>query len=211
MIGPYNLKEEWRFRCPRLPALISPLIDYVPRRIALLCLVVCIARRYQIVSSFVPGGCCVTLQMLIRAGVLSWIKPGERFRSSLGSVVTQIKVVKLLKSPLWHIFLLCFEKHDLLQSLRLQSGPSAFKQNNAKTKRESLKEGLCDNSPLVGPDQECNINFITNGWSRFATRCGWAQSLLLGLPKQHLITLRLLWISSFPCNVRTWLWNPSNG
>ena len=64
----------WRFRCPRLPALISPLINYVPRWIALLCLVVCIARRYQIVSSFVPGGCCVTLHILMRAGVLSWIK-----------------------------------------------------------------------------------------------------------------------------------------
>ena len=82
----------WRFQCQRLPApaLISPLIDYVPRRIALLCLVVCIARRCQIVSSFVPGGCCVAQQMLMCAGVLSWIKPGERFRSSLGSVVTHL-------------------------------------------------------------------------------------------------------------------------
>ena len=80
----------WRFRCQRLPApaLISPLIDYVPRWIAFLCLVVCIASRCQIVSSFVPGGCCVALQMLMRAGVLSWIKPGERFCSSLGSVMT---------------------------------------------------------------------------------------------------------------------------
>ena len=78
----------WRFQCQRLPALISPLIDYVPRWIALLCLVVCIARRCQIVSSFVPGGRCVALQMLMRAGVLSWIKPGERFRSSRGSVAT---------------------------------------------------------------------------------------------------------------------------
>ena len=84
----------WRFRCQRLPApaLISPLMDYVPRCIALLCLVVCIARRCQIVSSFVPGGCCVAPQMLMRAGVLSWIKPGERFRSSLGSVVTNITI-----------------------------------------------------------------------------------------------------------------------
>jgi len=84
----------WRFRCQRLPApaLISPLIDYVPRWIALLCLVVCIARRCQIVSSFVPGGCCVTLQMLMRAGVLSWIKPGERFCSSLGSVMTSMSL-----------------------------------------------------------------------------------------------------------------------
>jgi len=81
----------WRFRCQRLPApaLISPLIDYVSRWIALLCLFVCIARQCQIVSSFLPGGCCVALQMLMRAGVLSWIKPGERFRSSLGSVMTR--------------------------------------------------------------------------------------------------------------------------
>ena len=56
---------------PAAPALISPLIDYVLRCIALLCLVVCIARRCQIVSSFVPDGCCVALQMLMRAGVLS--------------------------------------------------------------------------------------------------------------------------------------------
>ena len=46
------------------------LFDYVPRGIALLWLVVCIARRCQTVSSFVPGG-CVALQMLMRAGVLS--------------------------------------------------------------------------------------------------------------------------------------------
>ena len=42
--------------------------------------------------SFVPGGCYVyrlTLQMFMRADVLSWIKPGERFHSSLGSVVWQ--------------------------------------------------------------------------------------------------------------------------
>ena len=84
----------WRFPCQRLPApaLISPLIDYVPRCIALLCLVVCIARWCQIVSSFVPGGCCVALQMLICASVLSWIKPGESFRASLGSVVTLISM-----------------------------------------------------------------------------------------------------------------------
>jgi len=47
-------------------------------------------------------------------------------------------------------------------------------------------------------------------WARLATRCGWASPHLLGLPKQHLITLRLLWNSNFPCNVRVWLWNPSN-
>jgi len=111
VIGPYNFKggrvwrfrgesvTVWRFRGQRLPApaLISPLIDYVPRWIALLCLVVCIAGRCQIVSRFVPGGCCVALQMLMRAGVLSWIKPGERFRSSLGSVV--IKKLKYSHKP----------------------------------------------------------------------------------------------------------------
>jgi len=43
--------------------------------------------------------------------------------------------------------------------------------------------------PLVGPEQECNFNFITNVWSRLAIRCGCAQPLLLGLPKQHLILL----------------------
>jgi len=94
VIGPCNFKggRVWRFRCQRLPApaLISPLIDYVPHWIALLCLVVCIARRCQTVSSFVPGGCCVALQMLMRAGVPSWIKSGERFRSLLGSVVTHM-------------------------------------------------------------------------------------------------------------------------
>jgi len=26
----------------------------------------------------------------------------------------------------------------------------------------------------VGPEQECNFKFITNGWARLATRCGWA-------------------------------------
>jgi len=26
----------------------------------------------------------------------------------------------------------------------------------------------------VGPEQECNVDFITNGWARLATRCGWA-------------------------------------
>jgi len=37
--------------------------------------------------------------MLMRAGVLSWIKPGERFRSSLGSVVTNSKWKRNLKYP----------------------------------------------------------------------------------------------------------------
>jgi len=64
---------------------------------------------------------------------------------------------------------------------------------------------------LKGMQQECNFKLITHGWARHATRCGWASPLLPGLPKQHLITLRLLWNSNFPCNVRAWLWNPSNG
>jgi len=40
--------------------------------------------------------------------------------------------------------------------------------------------------------QECNFNFITNGWARLVTRCGWASPLLLGLPKQLQLTLSLL-------------------
>ena len=88
----------WRFWCPRLPALSTPLTDYVPRRIALLCLVVCIARRCQIVFGFVPSGCCATLQMLMRSGV-SWIEPGERFRSSLDSVVTGVAVKMQIFRP----------------------------------------------------------------------------------------------------------------
>jgi len=63
---------------------------------------------------------------------------------------------------------------------------------------------------LKGMQQEHNFNFIVNGWVRLTTRCGWPSPLLPGLPKQHLITLRLLWNSNFPCNVRAWLWNPSN-
>jgi len=62
----------------------------------------------------------------------------------------------------------------------------------------------------LGPEQECNFNFIPNGWARLATRCGWVKLLLLGLPKEHLITFRLFWISNFPCNVRAWPWNPCN-
>jgi len=75
--------------CLRLHWLVRLLITC---RVELLCLVVCIARQCQIVSSFVPGGCCVPRQMLMRAGVLSWIKPGKRLRSSLGSDVTMIKI-----------------------------------------------------------------------------------------------------------------------
>ena len=46
------------------------------------------------------------------------------------------------------------------------------------------------------------LNFITNVWARLATRYGWASPLLPGLPKQHLLTLRPLRNSNFPCNVR---------
>ena len=99
----------WRFRCQPLPALISPLIDYVPCWIALLCLVVCITRRCQIVSSFVPGGCCVALQMLMRAGVLSWIKPSVRFCSSLGSVMTIYSTKKEMDKQLLRPRELCVE------------------------------------------------------------------------------------------------------
>jgi len=58
---------------------------------------------------------------------------------------------------------------------------------------------------------ECNFNFITNGWAKFVTRCGWASPIFPGLRKQHQITLKLLCNSNFPCNVRGWLWNPVNG
>ena len=46
---------------------------------------------------------------------------------------------------------LFWKTYDLLQSLRLQSGSSASKQNNAKTKCESLKEGPRDISEKEGP------------------------------------------------------------
>ena len=49
---------------------------------------------------------------------------------------------------------------------------------------------------LKGMQRECNCNYITNGWARLTIRCGWASPLLSGLPKQHLITLKLLWNSS---------------
>ena len=50
--------------------------------------------------------------------------------------------IKFVKGPpLAHIFALFWKTYDLLQSVRLQSGSSAFKHNNAKTKCESLKEG----------------------------------------------------------------------
>jgi len=64
------------------------------------------------------------------------------FDFTLFFVYIHIKVVK--DPPLEHIFALFWKTYDLLQSLRLQSGSSAFKQNNAKTKCESLKEGPRD-------------------------------------------------------------------
>ena len=96
--------------CLRLHWLVRLLITCC---VELLCLVVCIARRCQIVYSFVPGGCCVALQMLIRAGVLSWINPGVRFRSSLGSVMTGTMTVCIYS---WGI-LPCI-KHTLNRLLR---------------------------------------------------------------------------------------------
>jgi len=32
--------------------------------------------------------------------------------------------------------------------------------------------------------QECNFNYITNGWARLAITCEWASPLLPELPKQ---------------------------
>ena len=67
-------------------------------------------------------------------------------------------------------------------------------------------------TPSKGMQQECNFNFITNGWVKLAT-CGWAHHFCQDhcTPKQRLITLTLLYNSNFPCNVRAWMWNPSNG
>ena len=62
-----------------------------------------------------------------------------------------VYTLKLLKAPLAHIFALFWKTYDLLQSLRLQSGSSAFKQNNAKTKCESLKEGPAISLKKGGP------------------------------------------------------------
>jgi len=36
------------------------------------------------------------------------------------------------------------------------------------------RSGALAAPPLVGPEQECNFNFVRNGWARLATRCGWA-------------------------------------
>jgi len=47
-------------------------------------------------------------------------------------------------------------------------------------------------TPLKRTQQECNFNSIMNGWAKLAT-CGWARHFC---PKQHLITLRLLWNSN---------------
>jgi len=62
-----------------------------------------------------------------------------------------VYTLKLLKDPLWHFSVLLWKTYDLLQSLRLQSGSSALKQNNAKTKCESLKEEPRDISEKRGP------------------------------------------------------------
>ena len=69
-----------------------------------------------------------------------------------------IKVVK--GPPFAHNFALFWKTNDLLQSLRLQSDSSAFKQNNAKTKCESLKEGLRDNSEKKGPETTALFAFL---------------------------------------------------
>jgi len=52
-----------------------------------------------------------------------------------------VYTLKLLKARLWYICLLSFEKHTTCSRacVQLQSGSSAFKQNNAKTTCESLK------------------------------------------------------------------------
>ena len=50
-----------------------------------------------------------------------------------------------------HIFPLFWKTYDLLQSLRLHSGSSAFKQNKVKTKCKSLKEEPRDISEKGGP------------------------------------------------------------
>jgi len=68
-----------------------------------------------------------------------------------------IKVVK--GPPLAYIFALFWKTYDLLQSVRLQSGSSAFKQNNVKTKCESLKEGPCDISEKRGPRDDSFVRF----------------------------------------------------
>jgi len=60
-----------------------------------------------------------------------------------------IKVVKGL--TLAHIFALFWKTYDLLQSVRLQSGSSAFKHNNAKTNAKVSKRGPRDISEKWGP------------------------------------------------------------
>ena len=60
--------------------------------------------------------------------------------------------MKVVKGPsLPHIFSLFCKTYDMLQSLRLHGGSSAFKQKSAKAKCESLKEGLRDISGKKGP------------------------------------------------------------
>ena len=62
-----------------------------------------------------------------------------------------IKVVK--GPPLAHIFALFWKTYDFLQSLRLQSGSSVFKQKNSKTKCESLQGGPRDIFEKWGPQR----------------------------------------------------------
>jgi len=80
------------------------------------------------------------------------------------------KVVK--GAPLEHIFALFWKIYDFLQSLLLlQSGSSAFKQNNAKTKYESLKEGPHDISEKRGPSrQPCSPSLISTPALNYNTK-----------------------------------------
>jgi len=61
-----------------------------------------------------------------------------------------VYTLKLLKGPLWHIFLLYFEKH---MTCSRACGSRVVHQlsNKTKTKRESLKEGPRDTSENRGP------------------------------------------------------------
>ena len=71
-----------------------------------------------------------------------------------------IKVAK--RPPLTHIFALFWNTYDFLQSLRLQSGSSAFKQSNANTKCESLKEGSATSLKKGAPRrQPCSPSLIS--------------------------------------------------
>jgi len=58
-----------------------------------------------------------------------------------------------------HIFALFWKTYDLLESLRLKSGSSAFKQNNYKTKCGSPKEGPRDILEKRGPRDDSLVRF----------------------------------------------------